>query len=86
MNLQDAIALASELAYNEDTTHVVGMDDSGGWVVRHIEDPEEGMLATRFRVGGDGIDIPFAVEVFSQLEDVGAELSDEMKDLKSELA
>ena len=86
MKLQDAIALASSLAYNEDATHVVGMDDSNGWVIRHIEDPEEGMLTHRFHVNGDGIDLKFAKEVFSQLEDVGAELSDEMEDLKSELA
>ena len=86
MKLQDAIAMAAESAYDADATHIVGMDDGNEWVIRHIEDPTEGQLAYRFRVNADGIDIPFAIQVFSQLEDVGVELPDDLQVLKSELA
>ena len=83
MKLQDTITLASTLAYEEDATHIVGMDGNNEWVIRHIEDPEEGMLQFRFQVNGDGIDINFALQVFSELEDLGVDLSDEMENLKA---
>ena len=83
MKLQDAITLASTLAYEEDASQIVGMDGNNEWVIRHIEDPEEGMLQFRFQVNGDGIDINFALQVFSELEDAGVKLSDDLESLKA---
>lgn len=55
MNLNTAITLASELAYDEDANQVVGMID-GEWCVSEWED--EGRLdlmnGTRFVVKGEG--------------------------------
>jgi len=54
MSRQDAIAKAAELAYENDTYQVVGQDQSGQWVIRHIEDPESDQLDDAVKVGADG--------------------------------
>jgi hypothetical protein len=49
------ISQASELAYEEDAYQIVGQDNSGEWVIRHIEDPTETTLRNRVKVGVSGI-------------------------------
>ena len=49
------IAKAAELAYEEDSYMIVGIDELDDWVVRHPEDPKHESLKNRHRVDSCGV-------------------------------
>ena len=51
---QQTITRAAELAYEEDCTQVVGLDETGTWVIRSWEDPTSSQLTDAVKVSADG--------------------------------